>query len=140
MAVKSDSQFVVLLGGPFNQMDCTEFKGGDLKRDVERYPKGLSDEMGHVVGITQYEDVTLRTPYDPDIHDPVIQKFLDYCGEAIDITVQPMKICPERTPDGKARIYTGCTPIKVMPPEVDRSSNKTAYLEMSFAVSGMKLS
>lgn len=138
MTVKNESQFTVLLGGPYNQLDFTQFSGGGIKRDVERYPRGLTDEMGATVGITQYEDITLRAPYDPEIHDPVIEKFTRYCGEAIDVVVTPIRICPERAPDGRSRIYTGCIPTGCNPPEVNRGGSGTAMFTLTFAVQGFK--
>ena len=140
MAVKNESQFTVLLGGPYNQADFTEFSGGEIKRDVERYPRGLVDEMGATPGIKQFTDITLRAPYDPDIHDPMIQLFTDYCGEPIDVVVTPIKICPERQVDGKSRVYTNCVPVGCNPPPVNRGGGKTAMFELQFAVQGFKLS
>lgn len=140
MTVKNESQFSVLLGGPYNQADFTEFSGGSITRDIERYPRGLVDEMGVTPGIKQYEDITLRAPYDPEVHDAMIEKFTNYCGEAIDVVVTPMKVCPEKKPDGRSRIYTGCVPNSCSPPGVNRGpGSKTAMFELKFAVQGFKL-
>ncbi len=139
MAVKNESQFMVLLGGPLNQLDVTEASGGEVNRDVTRYPKGLSDEMGVTVGIVQYTDLTLRVPYDPAIHDNVIKTLMTLCQEVIDITITPIRVCPERQPDGQTRTYTGCVPTSIKPPNVNRGGNNTAMFEMTFAVQGMRI-
>jgi hypothetical protein len=139
MTVKNEAQYTVLLGGPYNQLDFTEFDGGQPTREVQKYPLGLKDEMGSVVGLVAVSDITLRTPYDPSIHDEVMQTWLNYCGEPIDIVVQPMKVCPEMTEDGKQRVYTGCVPAALKPPGVKRGGSGVSMLEMTFAVQNMKI-
>jgi hypothetical protein len=84
-------------------------------------------------------DLTLKAPYDPDIHDAVYDKYKKYCGEAIDISVTPVKICPERSPDGKTETYSGCVPVKCKRPSVNRGGKATGMFEISFAVSSSKL-
>lgn len=138
MTVKNEAEFIVLIGGPYNQMPATELTGGGLKRNVDRYPDGLKNEMKATTGITQYDTLTIKAPYDPDVHDMIMENWSKWCGEAIDISVQPIKICPEQQPDGKMRIYTGCIPSEMQPPEVKRGGNNTSYLELKFEPSGFK--
>lgn len=140
MGVKNESQFIVLLGGLFNQIDFTHFSGGESTRPAERYPLGLEDRTGFTVGIEEISDITLKAPYDPAIHDEIYTKFKNYCGEAIEVTVTPIKICPQRTPDGKTETFTGCVPIKCKRPDVNRGGRSTAMFEITFAVSNSKLS
>lgn len=140
MAVKSTGQGTVLLGGIFNQLPFTEFSGGELSRDTEDYPKGLTDDMGYVYGNMKYGDITLRSPYDPQIHNPITLKFLKYCGEPIDIVVQFYTVCPERTPDGSPHTYLNCTPVYCKPvPDVNRGEGGVARYEMRFKVGGYRI-
>lgn len=139
MAVKNESQFVVLISSWYKQLDFTEFSGGESSRPVERYPLGLEDKTGFTVGIEEISDITLKAPYDPDIHDELYAKYKTYCGEPIDITVTPIKICPQRTPDGKTESFTGCVPIKCKRPNVNRGGKATGMFEITFAVSNSKL-
>lgn len=140
MGVKNEAEFIVLIGGPYNQMAATEFSGGGLKREVDRYPDGLKNEMRATTGITQYDDITIKVPYDPATHDTIMENWSKWCGEPIDISAQPIKICPEQTQDGKMRVYTNCIPTNMNPPDVKRGGNNTAYLELKFAPSGFKIS
>jgi hypothetical protein len=138
MAVKNESQFIVLMNWD-TQVDFTEFSGGESSRPVERYPLGLEDKTGFTVGIEEISDISLKAPYDPEIHDPLYDKYKTYCGEPIDITVTPVRICPERTPDGKTETFTGCVPVKCKRPSVNRGGKATGMFELSFAVSESKL-
>ena len=139
MGVKSEAEFIVQIGGPYNQMPCTECSGGELSRDVDRYPDGLKNEMRSTTGITKYGDLNLKVPYDPANHDAIVENWPKWCGEAIDITVQPIKVCPEQTQDGKMQVWTGCIPLSLKLPDVKRGGNSTSYIELKFAPSGFKL-
>jgi hypothetical protein len=140
MATKSNGQGTILVGGVFEQMDFTEFSGGELSRDAEDYPKGLTDEKGYVAGILKYGDITVRAPYDPQVHNGVTRKFLNYCGEPIDIVVQFYSVCPERQPDGEPQTYLNCMPIYCKPcPDVNRGEGGVARYEMRFKVGGYRL-
>ena len=140
MAVKSEAEFIALIGGPYNQLPVTEVTGGRLKRDIDKYPNGLTNDMGAITGITQYETLTLKVPYDPVVHDTVMDYWSKWCGEAIDITITPIKVCPEQAQDGKPRTYLRCIPSELAPPEMKRGGNTTAYLELKFEPNGMKMS
>jgi hypothetical protein len=140
MSVKNEAEFLAFIGGPYNQMPVTEVTGGELSRDFEQYPDALKNEMGATTGITKYGEVTLKVPYDPDIHDKIIDQWPKWCGEPIDISVQPIKVCPEQKPDGKMRVYLNCKPSNIKPPDMKRGGNATAYLELKFLPSGFKLS
>jgi hypothetical protein len=100
----------------------------------------LKNEMGATTGITKYGELTLKVPYDPDLHDKIIDQWPKWCGEPIDISVQPIKVCPEQKPDGKMRVYLNCKPAGIKPPDMKRGGNATAYLELKFLPSGFKLS
>jgi hypothetical protein len=139
MSVKSEAEFIALIGGPYNQLPVTEVTGGGLKRSIDRYPDGTKNEMRAVTGITEYDSLTLKVPYDPAVHDKIMESWSKWCGEAIDISVQPIKVCPEKKADGKMRIYLGCIPSEMKPPEVKRGGNNTAYLELKFEPSGFKI-
>lgn len=138
--VKNESQFAVLLGGPYNQAAFTEMSGGEVTRDAEEYPNGLTDDMNATIGLSKYSEITLKAPYNPDEHDPMIVLYQNYCGEPIDIVVTPIRVCPERAPDGRSRIYSRCIPTAVTPPDVNRGGSKTAMFVLKFKPQGLKLS
>src|SRR6476619_5538655 len=117
MAVKAESDFIVLLTDNKGlNVAFTEFDGGDQTRSTEKYPDPLKDKSGYVLGTAEYGQITLRVPYDPKVHDNVIITLKKYCidkNNSLQVTVQPMAICPEQTPDGNARIYLDCLPATV---------------------------
>jgi hypothetical protein len=140
MATKSEAQWVVYLGGLFKQVAVTEFSGGELTRAKDNYPKATTDDQGYVLGNLTYGDITIRDPYDPAKHDPMIEVFLNYCGQPIDIVAQALTVCPNRTNDGRRKIYPNCAPIYCSPvPNINRGGNTTARFELRFAPGGFKL-
>lgn len=138
MAVKSESEFEILLGGDIGQFNFTKFSGGKRKRDLEKYPLGDKNKFDSILGMVQYDDITLECPYDPTVHDALDAALAKYCGETIQVQVTPQKSCPEYQPDGQSRIYTGLKPSEQEPPEVDRGGNGVAMFKVSFTVSDME--
>ncbi|MDF5718196.1 MAG: hypothetical protein PUP93_31100 [Rhizonema sp. NSF051] len=140
MPAKNESEFIVQIGGPFNQLAVTEKSGGDGSREVSRYPDPLQDLDYITVGRRTYSNLTLRTPYDPNIHNDVLATIESYCGEAITVTVQAMTVCPESETDGSPIVYTGCVPVRWKPPDVKRGTGAgVSMLELEFAVNGMSI-
>lgn len=134
MAVKSDAEFLVLLTSTaIGQVGFTELEGGELERPVEDVPDSFKDETASVVGTAKYTQITLRVPYDPAVHDDFLSKAKAFClneGDDIQVSVQPVKTCPDQTPDGKARVYSGCIPSRIRFPGVKRGVSGAAIVEV----------
>ena len=144
MAVKSEAEYLILVTSrKLGQIGFTELTGGDLSRSVTEYPDPQLDESGYSVGTAKYSPIQLMVPYDPAKHDGFLSDLKVFCvgdDDDIQVTVQPVKICPDQTPDGKARIYSGCVPSGVKFPTVKRGTSGVSMLEITLNPRRMKFS
>lgn len=138
MPVLNETDYEVQIGGPFNNMIVTEKSGGDFSRETAEYADPNKDVMQQSLGRGKYSNLTLRVPYDPDIHDDVSKKIQQYCGEDVSVVVQAMTICPEKKPVGKPYTYIGCKPIRFKTADYKKGggANVSMY-ELEFTVNGL---
>jgi hypothetical protein len=142
MAKKSQAEFLVYLTSTrLGQLAFTEMTGGEQNRSIEEYPDAERDESGYTMGTAKYTPITLSTPYDPDIHDAFLSNLNGFCigeGDDIQVLAQPIKICPEQTTDGMARVYSGCLPSNTKYPDIKRGTSGTATFSVTVNPQRMK--
>ena len=142
MAVKSEAEYLILVTSrALGQIGFTELDGGEIDRSVTEYADPQLDESGYAVGTAKYTPLILRVPYDPSKHDGFLSSINTFCAgvnDDIQVTAQPIKICPDQTPDGKARIYSGCVPSKIKFPAIKRGTSGVSLIEVTLNPSRMK--
>jgi|GEM_PF-1402071 len=142
MAVKSEAEYLILVTSrALGQIGFTELDGGEIDRSVTEYADPQLDESGYAVGTAKYTPLILRVPYDPSKHDGFLSSIKTFCAgvnDDIQVTAQPIKICPDQTPDGKARIYSGCVPSKIKFPSIKRGTSGVSLIEVTLNPSRMK--
>ena len=142
MAVKSEAEYLIFVTSRvLGQIGFTELDGGEIDRSVTEYADPQLDESGYAVGTAKYTPLFLRVPYDPSKHDGFLSSIKTFCAgvnDDIQVTAQPIKICPDQTPDGKARIYSGCVPSKIKFPTIKRGTSGVSLIEVTLNPSQMK--
>jgi hypothetical protein len=139
MAVKSESNFLIICNWDSTQYAFTEMTGGESSRESEQYPLALIDGMDSVLGRDQVSNIVLRAPYDPEEHNEIYRKYKTYCQEAIEVTAQPITVCPETEPDGDPEVFLGCKPVRCKLPDKNRGSTTPAVFEVELSVRESKL-
>lgn len=135
MPVQNESDFIVQIGGPFNQLAVTEKSGGEISKETSRYPDPIKDKSYFTTGRRVISDLVLRLPYDAALHEPMITTIEKTCSEPFSIVVQAVRNCPDVENYGPPVVYKGCVLSKVKRPDVKRGSGgAAAMLELEFAV------
>jgi hypothetical protein len=135
----SESEFSIVLGGDFGQYFFTKFSGGDRSRDSTKYPLADRNQMGSIVGMRSYGDISLEVEYIPEVHDELDAKLSRWCGENLLVQITPLKRCSITLEQrGRIRTYTGCKPKSERLPEADRSGNRPSTYRIEFTVQDME--
>lgn len=136
----SEAEFSVVLGGDFGQHFFTKFSGGARSRDSTKYPLADRNQMGSIVGIRAYEDISLEVEYVPEIHDDLDDKLSRWCGETLLVQVTPLQRCSITLEQrGRIRTYTGCKPKSETLPDVNRGGNGPSVYRVEFTVQDMEM-
>jgi hypothetical protein len=135
MPVQNESDFIVQIGGPFNQLAVTEKSGGEVSKEISKYPDPLKDKSYFTSGRRMISDLVLRLPYDASVHEPLIKELEKDCLNPFSIVVQAVRNCPDVENYGPPVIYKGCVLSKIKRPDVKRGGGgSTAMIEFEFAV------
>ena len=135
MPVQNESDFIVQIGGPFNQLAVTEKSGGEVSKEISKYPDPLKDKSHFTSGRRMISDLVLRLPYDASVHELLIKELEKGCLNPFSIVVQAVRNCPDVENYGPPVIYKGCVLSKIKRPDVKRGGGgSTAMIEFEFAV------
>lgn len=127
----TQSSFIVTIQGV--QSIWTTFSGINDSADTSTYANPTGNRLGKVVGPRAVDDVTLSSPYSPELSVSIEQLWLEYQCEYLTILVQPTS-CDGETSLGPPYVLQGCQLNSLNVAEVDRESGSVATIELGLTV------
>jgi hypothetical protein len=130
----TESHFVVQLEGDPTGTAFTDCSGINASAETSEYSDGVARRIYKCVGMVKQENVKLSTPFDPDVHAPLIAA-LERMRDTQDrrnITITPVGDGNDPTPRGDGFTLIGCQLVKFECGDTNRGSAKAAMLKLEF--------
>jgi hypothetical protein len=116
-----------IAGGDFY---FTTFSGIKDNAQTSTYADGVSSIIYNLRGPRQLQSMTVSTPFDPDVHSPLISWWKEYDCQPITIQVQPVDCNSQSI--GSAITILDAQVTQINFANVDRSSSNVSMLELGF--------
>lgn len=116
------------------EFEFTQFSGINDSAETGTFANGTGNRLRKVIGPRQIDDVTLTSPYDPDLQADVEAFYLRYNCELLTITVQPTTCGNNPQNRGNPYILHGCQLQALNTAEVDRESGDPQTIELILTV------
>jgi hypothetical protein len=108
--------------------------GGEVTSDTNKVYDGGSLIPDVVAAPAQTDDVVLTRPFDPDLHQELLNRLVSVVGQwrtTISVTPTNSDLTASRT---KPRVYPNALLTGVREPESDASAGDAADFELTFSV------
>ena len=131
----TESHYIVEIEGDPSRTKFTDCSGIAIVSETSEYSDGQARRIYKVVGMAKTENCKLSTPFDPEIHQPLLDLLDNMRNSKMrrSITITPVGDGNDPSPRGTGYTLVGAQLVKCEFADVNRGSAKVSLLKLEFA-------